>query len=97
MFLERHLCWLFTSKSDRERAKQSPLGFYTEGRIRAFVRLLAILASSILPLLSIVALYYVPTQTARLGAIVVFSSLCSAALSLLTDVKNAEIMDATAV
>ncbi len=72
------------------------MGFYSEDRIRAFVRLLAILVSSVLPILSIVALYYIPTQTARLGTIVAFSSLCSAALSLLTDAKNIEIIAATA-
>lgn len=72
------------------------MGFYSEGRIRAFVRLLAILVSSVLPILSIVALYYIPTQTAQLGAIVAFSSLCSAALSLLTDAKNVEIIATTA-
>ena len=72
------------------------MGFYSEDRIRAFVRVLAILVSSVLPILSIVALYYIPKQESRLGAIVAFSSLCSMALSLLTDAKNVEIIAATA-
>jgi hypothetical protein len=72
------------------------MGFYSEGKIRAFVRLLAIIGSSLLPILSIVALYYIPTQKARLGSIVAFSTLCSAILSLLTDAKNVEIIAATA-
>lgn len=72
------------------------MSFYSEHRIGAFVRILAILVSSVLPILSIVVLYYIPSQTARLGAIVAFSSLCSVALSLLTDAKNVEIIAVTA-
>ena len=72
------------------------MSFYSEGRIRGFVRLLAILVSSVLPIVLILALYYIPTQKARLGAIVAFCSLYSVALSLLTDAKNVEIIAVTA-
>ncbi|KAH0562124.1 hypothetical protein GP486_003184, partial [Trichoglossum hirsutum] len=65
-------------------------------RIRAFVRLLAILLSSVLPILSIIVLYVVREERVRLGLIVVFSALCSAALATLSDAKNVEIIAATA-
>lgn len=70
--------------------------FFSEDRISSFVRLLAVVLSSLLPILSIVALYYIPTQTARLGAIVAFSALCSATLATLSSAKNVEIIAATA-
>jgi len=72
------------------------MAFYSEGRVRAFVRFLAIVVSSILPIISIVALYYIPTQAARLGAIAAFSALGSAVLSLVTEARNIEIIAATA-
>jgi hypothetical protein len=60
------------------------------------VRLFAILLSSILPILSIVVLHNVDRQSVRLGLIVLFSALCSAALATLSDAKNVEIIAATA-
>lgn len=83
-------------QEDKERVQHGPIAFYSEGRVRTFVRFLAIIVSSVLPILSIVALYYIPTQAARLGAIAGFSALCSATLSLVTAAKNIEIIAATA-
>jgi hypothetical protein len=70
--------------------------FFSEERISSLVRVLAVVLSSALPILSIVALYFIPTQTARLGAIVAFSALCSATLAALSNAKNVEIIAATA-
>jgi hypothetical protein len=50
----------------------------------------------LLPILCIVAMYYVPTEKVRLGSIVAFSMLCSTILNLLTDAKNVEIIAAAA-
>ena len=69
---------------------------YSNGRIRNLVRLLAVIASSVLPILSIVVLYVIPSANARLGCIVAFSSLCSAMLATLSNAKNVEIIAATA-
>lgn len=72
------------------------MSFFSEDRIRRFVQLFAVILSSVLPIVSIVALYYIPTQKARLGAIVSFSALCSATLATLSNAKNVEIIAATA-
>jgi len=60
------------------------------------VRILTIIFSSILPVLSIVVLYFIKSQGARLGTIVGFSGLCSLALAILTNAKNSEIIATTA-
>jgi hypothetical protein len=70
--------------------------FFSEDRIRGFVRFLAVVLSSVLPILSIVVLYFIPNQTARLGARVAFSTLCSVTLAALSNAKNVEIIAATA-
>ena len=69
---------------------------FSNQRIRSFVRLLAVLLSSVLPILSIVVLYNVTSEKLRLGLIVLFSALCSAALATLSNAKNVEIIAATA-
>ncbi|KAK4949617.1 hypothetical protein LTR66_014018 [Elasticomyces elasticus] len=95
-FLEKYFFHLFKSKVDRMRSQNGPLGFYSANRVRSFVRLLAVIGSSILPILSTVVLYNIPSQQARLGCIVAFSALCSAILSVLTNAKNVEVIAATA-
>jgi hypothetical protein len=72
------------------------MAVYSDGKIRNAVRLLAVIGSSILPILSIVVLYVITSQTARLGCIVTFSALCSATLATLSNAKNVEIIAATA-
>jgi hypothetical protein len=69
---------------------------FSDQSIRSFVRLLAVLLSSVLPILSIVVLYSVTSEKLRLGLIVLFSALCSAALATLSNAKNVEIIAATA-
>lgn len=69
---------------------------FSNQRIRSVVRLLAIVVSSVLPILSIVVLYVIKSEQIRLGLIVVFSALCSMALATLSSAKNSEIMAVTA-
>ena len=69
---------------------------YSDGKIRNFVRILAVVGSCLLPILSIVGLYFVRTQEARLGCIVAFCFVCSVTLAALTNAKNIEIIAATA-
>lgn len=70
--------------------------FFSDKRIRSLVRLLAILLSSVLPILSIVVLYSVKEDKVRLGLIVMFSALCSTAPATLSNTKNVEVITATA-
>ncbi|PWY89545.1 hypothetical protein BO94DRAFT_40116 [Aspergillus sclerotioniger CBS 115572] len=69
---------------------------FSDKRIRSVVRLLAIPVSSILLALSIVVLYFISSQTVRLGLVILFSTLYPAALAMLSDAKNSEIMAVTA-
>jgi len=73
----------------------SPLEIYSQSRIRSAVRVLAIIVSSILPILSIIVLYYIQSERIRLSLIVVFTALCSTFLALLTSATNVEIIAAT--
>ena len=72
------------------------MSLYSDGKIRNLVRILAVIGSAVLPILSIVVLYFIPSPNARLGCIVAFSSLCSAVLATLSNAKNVEIIAATA-
>lgn len=72
------------------------MSLYSDGKIRNLVRLLAVIGSSVLPILSIVVLYIISSPNARLGCIVAFSFLCSAVLATLSNAKNVEIIAATA-
>ena len=70
--------------------------YFSEGRIRQLTRIAAIVLSSVLPIVSIVVLYFIKSQLARLGAVVAFAVLCSSALALFSNAKNEEIIAATA-
>ncbi|KAG7066448.1 hypothetical protein JMJ76_0000309 [Colletotrichum scovillei] len=94
-FIMKFFARLFQSQEDRSRTR-GKLNFTSDDRIRNFVRILAVIVSSVLPILSIVALYFIKSQIARLCTIVGFSALCSLALSVLTDARNAEIIATTA-
>ncbi|MCJ1355199.1 MAG: hypothetical protein MMC33_005190 [Icmadophila ericetorum] len=101
LFLERHFSWMFglfaIQESPIVRSENGgQMGLYSDGKIRNFVRLLAVIGSSVLPILSTVVLYLIPSLGARLGCIVAFSLLCSATLATLSDAKNGEIIAATA-
>lgn len=85
------------SKADRRRSSpDSPLDFFSESRIRSTIRILAIIVSSVLPILSIVVLYFIKSNIVRLGVIVAFNVLCSTALAVLTHATNSEIITAAA-
>ncbi|KAI0974384.1 hypothetical protein F4678DRAFT_373349 [Xylaria arbuscula] len=94
-FLLKFFARFFQTEQDRSRTR-GILNFSSTSRVRGFVRILAIIASSLLPVLSIIVLYYIKSQSARLITIVAFSALCSLALTVLTDARNAEIIATTA-
>ncbi|KAJ5912773.1 hypothetical protein N7504_001656 [Penicillium tannophilum] len=93
-FLQRFLCQAFEVK--RISTPNGEMLISSDQRIRSAVRLLAIVLSSVLPILSIVVLYVIKRQDVRLGMIVLFSALCSVALATLSNARNAEIMAVTA-
>jgi hypothetical protein len=70
--------------------------FYSDNKIKSVVRVLAIILSSVLPILSIVVLYVINSDKIRIGLIVLFCALCSGALAVLTNAKNGEIISVTA-
>lgn len=95
-FLGRYSFGFFGSKNNKSHSADGQMISFSDGKIRSFVRVLAIVVSSVLPILAIVVLYFIKSPTAQLGAIVAFSALCSTALALLSNAKNFEIIAATA-
>lgn len=91
-FLVNKFGFLFLSGRDREKI----LGVFPDHRIRQITRAVAVVMSSTLPILSIVILYFVQSTNIHIGLIVIFSSLFSAVVALLSDATNAEVMAATA-
>ncbi|CAD6594008.1 MAG: hypothetical protein ASARMPREDX12_007936 [Alectoria sarmentosa] len=81
------------------RLKQSSTpGFrkYNEARIATISNSVGAILSSLLPTVAILALYFVQQMLVRIGLTIVFTSVFSLALSLLTDAKKVEIFSATA-
>lgn len=72
------------------------MSYYSDSKISGFIRLLAIVFSSVMPVLSIIGLYYIRSQTARLGCVVAFSALCSAVLATFTNARTVDIIAASA-
>lgn len=69
---------------------------YSGRHVRLPVRFLTTVFSCLLPVLSIVILYFVQSTLARLGITAAFTALFSGVLALLTDAKLGEIFTATA-
>jgi len=69
---------------------------YSDGKIRNFTRGAAVVGSSLLPILSIVGLYFIQNVLIRLGLVVAFCFICSATMVALTNAKNHEIIATTA-
>lgn len=80
--------------SSKERRKV--LGVFPDHRIRRITRVVAVVLSSTLPILSIVILYFVQSTNIHIGLIIVFSVLFSAVVALVSDARNSEVMAATA-
>ena len=84
---------------DRRCQQQSSTpGFrkYNEARIATISNSVGAILSSLLPTVAILALYFVQQMLVRIGLTIVFTSVFSLALSLLTDAKKVEIFSATA-
>ncbi|KAB8360769.1 hypothetical protein FH972_024503 [Carpinus fangiana] len=94
--LEQHLGWVFKEQHKTVHFKQGSMSFYSDNKIHALARVLILIISSTLPVLSIVVLHFVQSQEGRLGYIVGFSALCSAILVAFTNARHVEIIAATA-
>lgn len=91
-FLVNKFGFLFLPSMERQKV----LGVFPDHRIRRITRVVAVVMSSILPILSIVILYFVQSINIRIGLIIIFSVLFSAVIALVSDARNAEVMAATA-
>ena len=95
-FLAEKLGWLFLSSKEKQEVNERGFGFFSDDRVRKTTRFIAIILSSILPILSIVILYNVHSTAIRIGLIIVFSTLFSGVVASVSDARNVEIMAATA-
>ena len=94
-FLANKLGWLFIFE-ENQRLPQKGYTVTSDHRLRRTIRVVAVVLSSILPVLSIVILYYVQSMDIHIGLIIIFSILFSAVVALVTDARNVEVMAATA-
>ncbi len=95
-FLANKLSWLFLSSKEKQEGRQKGFTVFSDHRVRRTTRVVAVVLSSILPVLSIVILYYVHSTDVHIGLIIVFSTLFSAVVALVSDARNVEVMAATA-
>ena len=95
-FLAIHFGDYFMSSKEKEDVRRTGVGVFSDDRVRRTTRVVAVVLASILPVLSIVILYYVHPTNIRIGLIIVFSTLFSAVVALVSDARNVEVMAATA-
>jgi len=79
-----------------EASVQIPVTNYSDGKLAATVNAISTILSSLLPAVSIVALYFIPHQLARIASIVAFSLLFSVVLTLITNARRIDCFAATA-
>jgi len=68
---------------------------YKESRLELVLSTITTVIASVLPILSVVALYFISSRGKQLGMVVVFSALFSFALCLMTSARKIEIFAAT--
>ena len=95
-FLINKLSWVLLPTEARQEQQQTGFTVLSDNRVRRTTRVVAVVLASILPVLSIVILYYVHSTNIRIGLIIVFSTLFSAVVALVSDARNVEVMAATA-
>ncbi|KAH6677396.1 hypothetical protein B0J14DRAFT_341472 [Halenospora varia] len=74
---------------------ESGIGQYSEKHLSAAVNILGTVMASVLPIVSIVVLYFVTSTVVRLGLTIVFTGLFSCALALMTRARRVEIFTAS--
>ncbi|OTA67176.1 hypothetical protein K449DRAFT_430367 [Hypoxylon sp. EC38] len=96
-----HYCWrpLKRPVSDLESqtsGDQIALYQYSDAKIRIVVHTLGSILSTIVPILSIVILYFSESMPLRLSLVCIFSVIFSVAMSLITNARRVEIFAAAA-
>jgi hypothetical protein len=74
---------------------QSGFSKYDDARLIATIEVISTVISSLLPISSIIILYFVTSQPARLGIILGYTALFSIALAIFTKARRVEIFAAT--
>jgi amino acid permease len=75
---------------------QMPVDRYPDATILSFVNTASTILSSLIPAICTLALYFIDSALARMGALVAFTFLFSTTLSLITNVKRSECFGITA-
>jgi hypothetical protein len=73
-----------------------PVHYYPRRRISAMVNATSTIMASLLPTVSMFALYFIRDPLARMGAILAFTTLFSIVLTLFTKARRAEVFAAAA-
>lgn len=79
-----------------ETSVQIPAIHYSDDKLTATANAISTILSSLLPAVSIVALYFVPHQLARIVSIVAFCLVFSVVLTLITNARRIDCFAATA-
>lgn len=69
---------------------------YEESTIVMVTNIIGTVLSSLLPILSIIVLYFVKNTLTRLGIVVIFTTLFSATLTIFTSARRVEVFASTA-
>jgi hypothetical protein len=78
-----------------EASIQIPVAHYSDSKLAATVKALSTVLSSLLPTMSIFALYFIQHPLARMGAIVAFSLLFSIVLTVIANARPVDCFAAT--
>jgi hypothetical protein len=87
---------LHDSISLAETSVQIPITHYSDRKLIAAVNAISTILSSLLPAMSILALYFIHDQLARMAAVVAFCLLFSIVLTLVTNAGRVDCFAATA-
>jgi hypothetical protein len=79
-----------------ETSVQIPMTHYSDSKLTAAVNAISTILSSLLPAMSILALYFIHDQLARMVAVVAFCLLFSVVLTLITNAGRVDCFAATA-
>ena len=90
------LSWVLLPTEARQEQREAGFTMLSDDRVRRTTRVVAVVLASIMPILSIVVLYYVSSSDIRIGLIIVFSILFSGVVALVSEARNVEVMAATA-
>ena len=84
------------NKKPVDEAPLSRTCYYSSSHLLAIIDILGVVISSLLPISSIVALYFVPRTLQRLGIVAGFTAAFSICLKILTEARRIDIFAATA-